>query len=239
MMELTSQITGWGRLLHPLMHVLSSLGVNTHRIIKERKVKEKAYYSAILVILILNIWFGLSDLLNWVLLLVIDFFNFWGFQDYFGGCHHTCLSKGKAVVQLWTDLEPATRSEGSQKERNEHGVLMHPCKPRKMAQMNPSAGQEHSPRQREQTRGRSEGEGGWDEQGCWDWHIHTCVKQSWRAPSVSRRGRPAWCPVMTWGVGEGSGREVQEGGDTHPRSCFISLSSRNEHSTVMQLHSNF
>ena len=222
MMELTSQITGWGRLLHPLMHVLSSLGVNTHRIIKERKVKEKAYYSAILVILILNIWFGLSDLLNWVLLLVIDFFNFWGFQDYFGGCHHACLSKGKAVVQLWTDLEPATRSEGSQKERNEHGVLMHPCKPRKMAQMNPSAGQEHSPRQREQTRGRSEGEGGWDEQGCWDWHIHTCVKQ--RAGGhllcLAEDAQPGarWWPEG-WERGVG-GRSKREGTRIHGAASF-------------------
>ena len=77
------------------------------------------------------------------------------------------LSKVKVVVQLWTDLEPAIQSEGSQKEKNKHGILMHTCKPRKMVHMNLFAGQEHSHRPREQACGHREGKGGWDDLGDW------------------------------------------------------------------------
>ena len=91
------------------------------------------------------------------------------------------FSKEKAVVQLWTDLEPAIQSEGSQKEKNKHGILKHTCKPRKMVQMNLFAGQEHSHRPRGQACGHGEGKGGWDERGDW---------------AASSTGSPAWCSVM-------------------------------------------
>ena len=120
-----------------------------------------------------------------------------------------------SFVEMWMDLESVMQSEVSKKEKNKYCILTHICRIQKNGTDEPICRAGREMQTQRMDTWTQQGRGGWDELGDQVSHKYTtmCKIDSQWEPAVQHTELSSVLCDNLHGQDEGSGREVQEGGD--------------------------